>query len=185
MPSGPGPIPEALIAEIAAAVPPPVATVLLTSRTDPADIVAQQRRCGVNTIQICDRLPQGAIAALRAALPGVRLIQVVHVVGESSVGEALALSREADALLLDTGDPSLPVRVLGGTGRRHDWALSARIVRSSPVPVFLAGGLTADNVGEAIRTMHPFGLDLCTGVRTDGHLDEDKLARFFAAVTAA
>lgn len=185
MPSGQGPIPEPLIAEIAATVPPPVATFLLTSRTDPAEIVAQQRRCGVNTVQLCDRLADGAIAALRAAMPGVRLVQVVHVTGEPSVVEALALAREADALLLDTGDPSLPVKVLGGTGRPHDWSLSARIVRASPVPVFLAGGLTAQNVGDAIHAMRPFGVDLCTGVRTDGRLDESKLARFFAAVAAA
>lgn len=185
MPSGPGPIPEPLIAEIARTVPPPVATFLLTSLTEPAEIVAQQRRCGVNTLQICDRLAEGGLAVLRAALPGVRLVQVVHVTGESSVGEALALARQADALLLDSGNPSLPVKVLGGTGRPHDWSLSARIVRGSPVPVFLAGGLTAENVGDAIHAMRPFGVDLCTGVRSDGRLDEPKLARFFAAVHAA
>ena len=185
MPSGPGVIPEALIAEIAATVPPAVATFLLTSRTDPAEIIAQQGRCRVNTVQICDGLPRGAHAELRGSLPGVSLVQVVHVNSEESVAEALQVAREVDALLLDSGDRSLPVKELGGTGRTHDWLLSAKIVNESPVPVFLAGGLSAANVGEAIRTVQPFGVDLCTGVRTAGALDEQKLSRFMAGVAAA
>jgi phosphoribosylanthranilate isomerase len=185
MPSGPGVIPEALIAEIAAAVPPPIGTFLLTSRTDPAEIIAQQKRCGVNTIQICDRLPAGGYATLRASLPGVSLVQVIHVTGETSIAEALNAAREVDALLLDSGNRSLPVKELGGTGRTHDWTLSAEIVRKTRIPVFLAGGLNAENVSEAIRTVRPFGVDLCTGARSDGALDERKLVRFMAAVSAA
>ena len=185
MPSGPGVIPEALIAEIVATVPPAVATFLLTSRTDPAEIVAQQRRCRVNTVQICDYLARGAHRELRESLPGVSLVQVVHVNSEESVVEALQVAREVDALLLDSGDRSLPVKELGGTGRTHDWLLSAKIVDESPVPVFLAGGLSPANVGEAIGAVRPFGVDLCTGVRTAGALDEQKLSRFMAGVAAA
>jgi phosphoribosylanthranilate isomerase len=185
MPSGPGTIPESLIAEIAVSVPPAVAKFLLTCRTDPHEIIAQQKRCRVNTIQICDSVPPGALKALRCALPGVSLVQVVHVNGEESVAEALQVAREADALLLDSGDRSLPVKELGGTGRKHDWSLSARIVSDSPIPVFLAGGLNPANVAEAIRTVRPFGVDLCTGVRTAGVLDEQKLTQFMAAVAAA
>lgn len=185
MPSGPGIIPEALIAEIAATVPPPIGTFLLTSRTDSAEIVAQQKRCGVNTIQICDRLASGEFTTLRKSLPGVSLVQVIHVTDEASVAEALEAAREVDALLLDSGNQSLPVKELGGTGRTHDWTLSVEIVKKSRVPVFLAGGLNAENVGDAIRSVRPFGVDLCTGVRTDGALDERKLIRFMAAVSAA
>ncbi|MDN3519384.1 phosphoribosylanthranilate isomerase [Aquisalimonas lutea] len=185
MPSGPGVITEDAIAEIAASVPPPVGTFFLTSRTDPGEIVAQQQRCGVNTIQICDRLAPGAHATLRASLPGVSLVQVVHVRDAASVDEALEVSRAVDAILLDSGNQSLPVKELGGTGRTHDWSLSRSIVQGVDVPVFLAGGLHADNVGEAIRAVRPFGVDLCTGVRTDGSLDDHKLATFMAAVAAA
>jgi phosphoribosylanthranilate isomerase len=184
MPSGPGVISETLIAEIAAAVPPPIATFLLTSRTDPEEIVAQQKRCGVNTIQMCDRLPSGAYAKLRKALPGVSLVQVIHVIDETSVVEAQDAAREADALLLDSGNQLLPIKELGGTGRTHDWTLSAEIVSRSRVPVFLAGGLNPENVVEAIRAVRPFAVDLCTGVRTAGALDEHKLVRFMAAVSA-
>jgi len=180
MPSGSGTISESRIAEIAAAVPPPIATVLLTSRTDPQEIIAQQHRCRVNTLQLCDRVPEPAHAELRRALPGVSLMQVIHVMGRESVEDALRVAPQVDALLLDTGNPFAPVKELGGTGRTHDWSLSAEIVRNAPVPIFLAGGLKASNVAEAIRRVCPFGVDLCTGVRTEGLLDEAKLAHFMA-----
>jgi len=179
MPSGPGVITEELIAEIAARVPPPVATFLLTCKQDAAAIVEQQRRCRTNTLQLCDRVPAEVYAGLRAELPGVSLVQVVHVGGEEAFDEALAAARHADALLLDSGNQSLAVKELGGTGRTHDWRVSRRIVEASPVPVFLAGGLKPENVAEAVSTVGPFGLDVCSGVRTEGRLDVEKLRRFF------
>lgn len=185
MPSGPGVITETKIARIAATVPPPVGTFLLTSRTDPAEIAAQHQRCCTTTIQLCDRLAAGAHAALRRLLPGISLVQVIHVAGQASVDEAVSVARGVDALLLDSGNQKLAVKELGGTGRTHDWRLSRQIVEQSPVPVFLAGGLHADNVADAIRAVRPFGIDLCTGVRTDGHLDEGRLRAFMAAVGRA
>jgi phosphoribosylanthranilate isomerase len=185
MPSGPGVIPEELIAEIAATVPPPIATFLLTSSQSADEIIAQQRRCRTNTIQICDQLKDGSYADLRKALPGIALVQVIHVTSDESVDEALAVATQVDALLLDSGNRSLPVKELGGTGRVHNWLLSRQIVGRSPVPVFLAGGLRPDNAERAVREVAPFGLDLCSGVRTDGRLDEAKLAAFFAAVHSA
>src|SRR5262249_54691385 len=185
MPSGPGVIPEREVAAIDAAVPPPVAAFLLTSRRDAASIVAQQRRLGVGTLQLVDSVEPGAHAALREALPGVRLVQVVHVTGPESVAEAVQLAPQVDALLLDSGNPSPPVKELGGTGRRHDWTLSRQIREAVGVPLFLAGGLTPENVVEAIDAVGPFGLDLCSGVRSDGRLDRAKLARFMAAVESA
>jgi phosphoribosylanthranilate isomerase len=179
MPSGPGVIDEELIAEIAARVPPSVATFLLTCRQDAGSIVEQQRRCRVNTLQLCDRVAPEVHAELRARLPGVSLVQVVHVRGVESLDEALSVAPRVDALLLDSGDQSLAVKELGGTGRTHDWRVSRRIVEASPVPVFLAGGLRPENVAGAIEAVRPFGLDVCSGVRTDGRLDREKLKRFF------
>ncbi|PTL83166.1 phosphoribosylanthranilate isomerase [Vitiosangium sp. GDMCC 1.1324] len=184
MPSGPGVISESLIAEIAAVVPPPIATFLLTCGQDVRDIIAQQRRCRTNTVQLCDRLTTGSYADLRGAMPGVSLVQVIHVSGEESLEEALSVAPHVDALLLDSGNQSLAVKELGGTGRVHDWSVSRRIREQARVPVFLAGGLKAENVGEAIQHVGPFGLDLCSGVRTEGKLDEEKLTRFFARVRA-
>lgn len=185
MPSGPGVISEQQIAEITATVPPPVGTFLLTSQTDPAQIAAQHRRCRTTTVQLCDRLPRGAHAALREMLPGISLVQVIHVRDLASVDEALSVAPEVDALLMDSGNPTLAIKELGGTGRTHDWSLSAQIVDESPVPVFLAGGLHSGNVGDAIRSVRPFGVDLCTGVRVNGRLDESRLRQFMAAVEFA
>lgn len=182
MPSGPGVIPEPLIGEIAAAVPPPTAVFLLTCLDDVDELAAQQRRCRANVLQLVDRVAPEVRTRLRDELPGVRIVQVVHVRDEASVEEAVATADTADALLLDSGDPSRPVKELGGTGRTHDWALSARIVREAPVPVILAGGLKPENVGEAVRAVRPFGVDVCSGVRTDGALDAAKLQAFVAAV---
>ncbi len=184
MPSGPGVIAEDAIAEIARAVPPGVATFLLTSRRDARSIIEQQRRLGVSTLQICDRLQSGSHREIRDALPGIGIVQVVHVTGSESVEEALAVAPEVDAILLDSGNQNLPVRELGGTGRRHDWSVSRRIREAATVPVFLAGGLRPENVAEAIDEVGPFGLDVCTGVRTDGHLDDHKLERFFRAAAS-
>ena len=182
MPSGPGVIPEELIAKIAASVSPPILTFLLTSKRTAPEIIAQQRRCGTNTIQICDRLNDGAYAALREALPSVGLVQVIHVTGEASVAEALEAARHVDALLLDSGNPSAPVKELGGTGRVHDWDLSRRIAGEAGVSVFLAGGLKPENVRQAFDAVRPFGLDVCSGVRNNDRLDRDKLARFIAKI---
>ena len=185
MPSGPGVIGEDLIGEIAAAAPPALGTFLLTSKVEPATIAAQQRRCGVNTIQLCDALDASAYPALREALPGIALVQVIHVQDERAVAEAVRVAPMVDGLLVDSGNPSAPVKELGGTGRVHDWALSRRIVAEAPCPVFLAGGLNPGNVADAIRAVSPYGVDLCTGVRTDGALDAAKLGAFMSAVAAA
>jgi phosphoribosylanthranilate isomerase len=120
MPSGPGVISDDAAAEIAAAVPPSVDTFLLTARQDVEAIAAQQRAAGARTLQLVDALPEGAHAGLRAALPGVKLVQVIHVTGPASLEEAEAVAPHVDALLLDSGNPTLEVKELGGTGRRHD-----------------------------------------------------------------
>ena len=185
MPSGPGVIDEALIAELAPRVPPPVATFLLTSGTDAATIVAQARRCAVNTLQLVDAVSPQAIRALRVALPAVRLVQVIHVLDDESVREALDVAPFVDALLLDSGNPRLAVKELGGTGRVHDWSLSRAIRDGAGVPVFLAGGLRAENVGEAVAAVAPFGVDVCRGVRTDGRLDAAKLDAFARALAVS
>lgn len=182
MPSGPGVIEEAVIREIAQAVAGRVETFLLTSLRDAAAIIAQHRRCGTTTIQLTDSVAGGAYAELRAGLAefpgGVRLVQVIHVVDESSIDEARAAAPHVDALLLDSGNPTLKVKELGGTGRRHDWSVSRRLVEAVDVPVFLAGGLRPGNAREAVETVRPYGLDICSGVRTGGKLDPAKLRAF-------
>ena len=185
MPSGPGVISDEQIRTIAQEVPPPVATFLLTSESSAAAIIRHQQQVQTNTLQMVDALAEGAYQEIRVALPGVKLVQVIHVVDEASVDEALALAEQVDALLLDSGNPNLAVKELGGTGRVHNWQLSRQIREQVSKPIFLAGGLHADNVREAIETVEPFGLDLCSGVRTEGELDRRKLEAFFEAVEKA
>jgi phosphoribosylanthranilate isomerase len=181
MPSGPGVIDEADIAEIVRRVPPAVATFLLTSRQDAEAIIDQQRRCRPNTLQLVDRVAETELIKLRRALPGVALVQVIHVDGESSIEEARAAAPYVDAILLDSGNQKLPIKELGGTGRTHDWRISRRIRETCGRPLFLAGGLRPENVREAIDQVQPFGLDICSGVRQNDKLHETRLRAFFAA----
>lgn len=182
MPSGPGVIDDALVAEIAAAVPPPVATFLLTSRRDTAGIVEQARSCRTSTLQLVDAVDPRVYAGIRAALPATKIVQVIHVRDRASVAEAREVAPRVDALLLDSGNPDLVTKELGGTGRLHDWSLSRAIVAAVDKPVFLAGGIRPDNVSAALDAVRPFGIDLCSGVRTDGALDGDKLGALVAAM---
>jgi phosphoribosylanthranilate isomerase len=182
MPSGPGVISDEAIREIALSVPPGVSSFLLTSETTVQGIVAHHKKVRTSAIQLVDALSSGSYADIRAELPGVKLVQVIHVQDEKNVTEALRIATEVDALLLDSGNPNLAVKELGGTGRTHNWQISRQIVDASPVPVYLAGGLNVTNVREAIETVKPFGLDLCSSVRTNGKLDVEKLGAFAQAV---
>jgi len=182
MPSGPGPIPEELIAGIAARVPAPTETFLLTALRDAEAIAQQHRRCRTTALQLVDHVPEPELKRLRRLVPGVRLVQVIHVVGPESVDEAGAVAALVDTLLLDSGNPRLAVKELGGTGRVHDWTHSRRICETADVPVLLAGGLNPGNVRAAMERVRPAGLDVCSGLRSDGRLDAGKLREFFKAI---
>ena len=183
MPSGPGPIADELIKQIAKKVPPPVATFMLTSETSVKKIIEHHIRTNTNTIQIVDKLGSGTYAELKSALPDIKIVQVIHVIDESSVEEAHLISGMVDAILLDSGNPNLKIKELGGTGRVHNWKLSRRIIENVKCPVFLAGGLNPENVRQAIDEVHPFAVDVCSGVRTDGHLDRKKVELFIRNAT--
>jgi phosphoribosylanthranilate isomerase len=185
MPSGPGPIADNLITKIARTVPPPIASFLLTSETTAEAIAAHVERTRPTTVQMVCHVEPKEIERLSRLQPHVRRVQVIHVEDETALDLIAPYTPHVDAFLLDSGRPSAAIPEFGGTGRAHDWAVSATFVRNSARPVFLAGGLTAANVGEAIRRIRPFGVDLCSGVRTDGRLDDDKLTAFVAAVQDA
>ena len=182
MPSGPGPISEQQIARIAAAVSPPTETFLLTALCDAEAIAAQHRCCGTTAVQLVDHVTEGELRRLRALLPGVRLVQVIHVGGAESVDEARAAAPFVDTLLLDSGNPRLAVKELGGTGRVHDWTHSRRIRETAGITVLLAGGLHPGNVREAIERVEPHGVDVCSGLRSEGKLNAVRLRQFFNAI---
>lgn len=182
MPSGPGVINDEEIRKITDSIPPPIASFLLTSETDTRQIIQHQKSVGTNTIQIVDELKSGSYEEIKFALPGIKIVQVIHVNGSESIELAISISKHVDAILLDSGNPNLKIKELGGTGRQHDWSISRKIRDSVSLPIFLAGGLTAENVQQAIEIVKPFGVDVCSGVRTNGKLDPIKLERFLYTV---
>jgi len=182
MPSGPGVISDELIAEIASSTPKQIDTFLLTSETSVDKIIEHHSKVNTTTIQIVDALTQGNHLELKKALPNIKIVQVLHVLDKSSIDEALEISNYVDTILLDSGNPNLVTKELGGTGKIHNWEISKQIVQKVKVPVFLAGGLNPSNAFKAIDEVNPFGLDLCSGVRTNGKLDQLKLTSFFNAI---
>jgi phosphoribosylanthranilate isomerase len=185
MPSGPGVIADDMVESIRNWIGFQARAVLLTSRTTAEAIGQQIDRHNPAVIQLCDDVEPDEVTALRYAFPGTAVMPVVHVRDDASVTEAMAKARNADALLLDSGNQSLAVKELGGTGRVHDWNLSRRITDSVDIPVFLAGGLNAGNVRSAIRTVQPAGVDVCSGVREGGILSRRLLADFIEAARTA
>jgi phosphoribosylanthranilate isomerase len=182
MPNGPGPISDELIASIAQTIHPPVSSFLLSSEQTAQGIIRHLQRVHTHTVQIVDELIDGTYNDIKNAIPYVRIVQVIHVSGEDSITDAMKVHDKVDAILLDSGMPKAAVKTLGGTGNIHNWDISREIVRSVAVPVFLAGGLNAGNVAEAIKKVRPFAVDICNGVRTDGRLDIEKLKAFVKAV---
>jgi len=176
--SGPEVRPLDHIARVIATLPPWVSSVLLTKEQDPEALIDAVRLTGATTLQLCDDVAPGTYEALKAAHPYLRILQVVHMNCPGAVEHGLSIQGPLDALLLDSGWPLGETPVFGGTGETHDWALSAELVQRATVPVILAGGLREDNLARALATVKPWGIDLCSGVRTDGRLDPSKLAIF-------
>lgn len=184
MPSGPGIISNQMTKEITESIPDGISVFLLTSKTLANEIIDQHRNFNTDTIQLVDKVDINQYEQLRGALPDVKLVQVIHVQDEKAVEEAIRYTQVADIILLDSGNPHLDIKVLGGTGKVHNWDISKRIISAIDVPVYLAGGLKSSNVSQAIQKVQPYGVDLCSGVRTDGKLDREKLEAFFQAVNS-
>ena len=182
MPSGPGIISDQQILAITASLPPMVSTFLLTSETQPKVIVDHYKRTITSTIQLVDKVETDAYLHLRKELPHVKIVQVIHVLNSNAIDQAIAVSPHFDAILLDSGNPNLATKELGGTGRTHNWDLSRTIREQVDVPIILAGGICSDNVKQAIDQVKPYGIDLCSSVRTHGKLDENKLKLFFQSI---
>jgi phosphoribosylanthranilate isomerase len=168
------------------ALPSTVVRLALTLSCDPDELERVARDVRPEILHVgADLESVGAdlVERLKRRHPDVAIMRAVPVTGEPAVVAAVELARVADYLLLDTKDHS--TGKIGATGRSHDWSISAEIVRRVEVPVVLAGGLSADNVGAAIRLVRPWGVDSFSLTCVDGDLrrkDPDKVARFVAAV---
>jgi len=183
MPSGPGPIGIPLIKEIASRSAPAISTFLLTCETSAEGIIEIYHQTYPQVIQLVDAVKNlDVYLKLKKEIPHVKIVQVIHVTGKSSFSEAMEVAPFVSGLLLDSGNPKLSIKELGGTGRVHDWKISRAIVEQSGKPVFLAGGLNPENVREAIERVNPYGVDVCSGLRSNGELDEALLSRFVREV---
>lgn len=182
-PSGEGRIPVETIAEIVQAVPRTTGTFVLTVTTDVDRLEALYRTTGVNTVQLWDPLQPEEYERLREKAPGIFIAQSIHVMDDEALNAAREIARHVDALVLDSGDSEPPFRWQNPAGQTHDWELSRRISEVIHLPILLAGGLTQDNVGQAVRVVRPYGVDVCSGVRKDGRLDRSLLVAFLEAVS--
>ena len=179
MPSGPGIIDNKLISKIVQSIPQHIDTFLLTSETTAKNIITHHQAVNTTSIQLVDELPKKEYQTIRKYLPEVKIIQVIHVIDNNSIKHANDVSHYVDAILLDSGNPNLKIKELGGTGRTHDWDISKKIRDSIEIPLFLAGGLNHRNIKNAINHVNPYGIDLCSSVRTNDNLDIHKLETFF------
>lgn len=185
MPNGPGQIDAPTVRLLTANAPAGVSSWTLTIATDAATIIETARASATQTIQLVCGVEPAVADAVRAAMPALRIVSVIHVEGDDAIEAALRIAPHVHGVLLDSGRPGAKTPTYGGTGDTHDWAVSRRVVEAVPGPVWLAGGLTPSNVGDAIRAVRPFGVDVCSKLRTDGQLDAAKVAAFSAAVRAA
>lgn len=181
MPGGPGVLTPAEARAIASGFDGPARPVLLTSSETAEDIARDASDAGVSSVQVVRHIPVGDARTLGES--GLHYMQVIHVEDTASVDLIDLYAEHCDAFLLDSGTPA--TGVLGGTGAVHDWALSAEVVRRSPRPVWLAGGLTPANVGEAMARVRPDGLDVCSGLRRAGRLDAGLLRDYMQAIDGA
>lgn len=144
--------------------PLPVPCVLITYLTDAQSIVSLSRQIGAAAVQIHGEISLRELREFRRLcnLPLIKSLIVRPDAGEELFTQAEMLLPYVDAFITDTYDPG--TGACGATGRTHDWQISRRLVRHLPRPIILAGGLTPDNVAEAIHAVCPAGVDVHTGV---------------------
>jgi len=162
---------------LVAGVPPLVTSVLVTMPTTVQEVVKRVDEIEPDAVQVHDGLGPAELGALAR-----RVSQQIVAVVDAGAADIAEYADHADALLVDSVDDE----GAGGTGETHDWERTREVVASLDVPVVLAGGLTPDNVAEAVRTVQPFAVDTASGVESGGgQKDHDAVRRFVANATAA
>jgi phosphoribosylanthranilate isomerase len=161
--------------------------VLITYLEDPGGILELARKLGCGWVQVHGEPPADCGRALRALAPGLRLVKsLVHGLEEESALRRRMAAWEpwVDAFLTDSADPRTGAR--GATGRIHDWGADARLSAAGTRPLWLAGGLTPQNVAAAIAAVRPAGVDAHTGLEgSDGRKDPARVLAFVTAARAA
>jgi len=159
--------------ELIEMVPVFVDSVAVIYPLDLDDALRLSEETGADLLQIHSRLSLEDLRRLRRQVE-----QKIIIACPEDADEAHRMAQVAHAILLDTCKDG----VLGGTGEIHDWNASARLVGELKVPVILAGGLTPDNVCQAVRTVRPHAVDVASGVEIDGRKDKSKMEQFVGQV---
>ena len=168
-------LPDGAAATLVAGVPPFVTSVLVTAPDSVQEAVVRQERVGADVVQVHGDLAPEVVGGLRERVGAAVVVAV-----DSEAADVRAYAATADALLVD----STTEEGMGGTGETHDWERTREIAVSVDVPVVLAGGLTPDNVREAIETVEPFAVDVASGVeREPGRKDYEALWAFVEHAT--
>lgn len=160
--------------ELIRQIPPFISRVAVTHLQTADEIVPLLKELNVDTVQLHNDITLNEIEKIRNYFPWLNIIKSVSVTGEESVTSARQFVGYVNAVILD----SRTEERLGGTGLTHDWSISRRIVETLPLPVILAGGLTPDNLKSAIETVHPYAVDVNSGVETNNKKDPVKTATF-------
>ena len=157
--------------------PPYISPVLVTELDDAKEISNLVYKIGITSIQLHSDCTVDCIISLRKIFPHIKIIKNFHVTGLGVIHAMKPFESVVDAFILDTLD--LANGKVGSTGLVHDWNISRNIVKEISRPVILAGGLTPENVGEAIRFVKPYGVDASSGLKgSNGFKDETKVTNF-------
>ncbi|WP_423999512.1 phosphoribosylanthranilate isomerase [Haloarcula salina] len=168
---------EATAATLIDGVPPLVTGVLVTMPTTVQEAVTRVDAVEPDAVQVHDGLSPAELGALDS-----RITQSIVAVVAANAPDIEDYAAHADALLVDSVDADGG----GGTGETHDWERTREVVDSLDVPVVLAGGLTPENVAEAVETVGPFAVDVASGVESEGgRKDHDAVERFVRNATGA
>ncbi|MEO3977569.1 phosphoribosylanthranilate isomerase [Streptomyces sp. CAU 1734] len=182
LPSGKDDISEADATAVIGSLKTPQEGVLISYLTDADEISAFTAELGVRAVQLHGDVEPEQLRKLKTARPDLYVLKSL-VVKADNADELLRLVDDVaewvDMFITDTFDPATGAK--GATGLTHDWSVSAELVRRSPKPLMMAGGLTPENVADAIRAVRPAAVDAHTGLEgPDRRKDRAKVAKFVA-----
>lgn len=164
-------------------LPPFITKVMVTHLHTAKEVVALADQVCPDTVQLHGEIPHNEIRELRRQRPHLRILKSFHIVDEASIEYGVPYVGIVDAFVLDS--VNVETGEIGGTGLTHDWTISRRVVARYPTPVILAGGLTPENVQDAIHAVRPYAVDVNSGLKdAQGFKDHAKIHTFVDSVKA-
>ncbi|MDE1169834.1 MAG: phosphoribosylanthranilate isomerase [Verrucomicrobium sp.] len=164
-------------AEIIRRLPPFISKVMVTHFSRAEEILPLVDEACVDTLQLHGQIPPAELQIIRDKRPHLRILKSLHIIDEASVESGVPYYKFVDGFVVDSLNAE--TGQIGGTGMVHDWSISRRVVSRYPIPVILAGGLTPENVQEAIHAVKPFAVDANSGLKdAAGFKDHAKIHAF-------